>query len=178
MKISIEKVKAMILYFANYTDPNFLGKTKLMKLFYFADFGYVKKHAVPITFDSYKNMEHGPVPMTIYNLVSTAFSDPDESLLSDVIKFENHNGMHKIIPLRKFSDENRRLFSISEIKVIGEVSKRFFDSNKKAIEDASHKEQPWSSTEELDDIPYTLASKDKDSEVSEDEILLALKILG
>ncbi|HEC30580.1 MAG TPA: DUF4065 domain-containing protein, partial [Candidatus Yonathbacteria bacterium] len=94
MKIPLEKIKAMILYFAFNTDPKFLGKTKLMKLFYFADFGYVKKHGVPMTFDKYKNMEHGPVPTTIYGLISTAYSEPDESLLSDIVEFQEVNGMH------------------------------------------------------------------------------------
>lgn len=180
MKIQLEKIKAMILYFAQYTDPRFLGKTKLMKLFYFADFGYVKKHGIPMTFDNYINMEHGPVPSTIYNLISTSFSDPEESFLSDIIEFKNANGisgMHKIIARKKFTDEMRKMFSISELQVLGEVSQRFYDSNKKMIEDASHKEYPWSSTKQLEEISYALATKDEDSETTEEEVLLALKIL-
>jgi len=177
MKISLEKIKAMILYFAFQTDLKFLGKTKLMKLFYFADFGYVKKHGIPMTFDKYKNMEHGPVPTTIYGLVSTAYSEPDESLLSDVIEFQEKNGMHKIIPRKEFTNTHRKMFSVSELKLMAEVCQRFYGSNKKEIEDASHVEYPWSSSEILDDLPYTLATKDKDSETSEEEVELALRIL-
>jgi hypothetical protein len=66
----IPKLKAMIRYFATYTDPRSLGKKKLMKLFYFADFEHVKKYASPITFDNYVHLEHGPVPSTILNLVN------------------------------------------------------------------------------------------------------------
>lgn len=178
MKINLEKVKAMVLYFTHYTDPNFLGVTKMMKLFYFADFGYVKKHGIPMTFDDYKNMEHGPVPITIYGLMDNTFCESNESLLSDVIEFKKEiNGMHKIIPKKEFTEQHRKLFSVSELKMLGEVSQKFYKANKKTIEDASHKEYPWSSTEILDDIPYTLATKDDDSETSEEEVLMALKIL-
>lgn len=177
MKLPLEKVKAMVLYFAEHTESRFLGKTKLMKLFYFADFGYVKKHGVPMTFDKYKNMEHGPVPTTIYGLVSSTYSDPNESLLSDIIKFKDLGGIHKIVPTQEFTPTHRKLFSIAELKMLGEVCQRFKTSNAREIEDASHKESPWSNTDLLDDIPYNLATKDKDSETSEDEIDLAMQIL-
>jgi uncharacterized phage-associated protein len=177
MKLPLEKVKAMVLYFAEHTEPRFLGKTKLMKLFYFADFGYVKKHGVPMTFDKYKNMEHGPVPTTIYGLVSSTYSEPDESLLSDIIEFKELSGIHKIVPTQEFTSTHRKLFSIAELKMLGEVCQRFNTSNAREIEEASHKENPWSSTELLDDIPYNLATKDKDSETSKDEVDLAMQIL-
>lgn len=178
MKLSLEKIKAMILYFAEHTDPKFFGKTKLMKLFYFADFGNVKKYGIPITFDQYKNMEYGPVPCSIYNLVNTAHSDPDESKLTDIIDFENSSSMHKIIPKQKFTNTHRKIFSVAELQILSEVCRRFYGANKKTIEDASHKEHPWSETNFLDDIPYTLATKDPDSAVSEEEVTLALEILN
>ena len=65
MKISETKVKRMILYFAQRTDATLLGKTKLMKLFYFSDFRHVKKYLTPITNDVYVNLEHGPVSSAI-----------------------------------------------------------------------------------------------------------------
>ena len=180
MKIPLEKVRGMILYFAKHTDPRFFGKTKLMKLFYFADFSHTKKYGLPITFDQYKNMEHGPVPTTIYSLVSTAYSDPNESKLGDIIEFENTEGsrIHKIIPKKEFSNIDRKMFSIAELEIMANVCQRFSTANKKIIEDASHKEHPWSDTDFLDDISYKLAARDSDSETSEEEIELALKILN
>jgi len=177
MKISIEKVKAMILYFAGHTDPKFFGKTKLMKLFYFTDFGYVKRHGLPVTFDRYKNMEHGPVPMTIYSLMSTAHDEPDESLLADILEFQDVNGMQKIIARKEFTEREERLFSPAELKMMAEVCQRFYNANKREIETASHKESPWSNTALLEDIPYKLATNDKDSETTEEEVDLMMKIL-
>ena len=178
MKIPLEKIKAMILYFAAHTDSSVLGKTKLMKLFYFADFGFVKKHGVPITNDRYKNMEHGPVPMTIFNLLSTAYSEPDESLVSDVVELrKEENGMHRVIARKDFADGYRKLFSISELKHMGEVCNRFYSANKREIEEASHKEHPWSDTNLLEDIPYKFAARDKDSETTEEEVDFAMRLL-
>ena len=59
---------------------------------------------------------------------------------------------------------------------MNEVVKRFGDKNTKFIEDASHKESPWKCTNMLENIPYTLAAKDNDCLVSEEEISLMLKI--
>jgi hypothetical protein len=80
MNIPIQKLKAMILFFATFTDPRLLGKKKLMKLFYFADFGHVKRYASPITYDNYVHLEHGPIPSAIlqsrrYSLRSSIYQD-------------------------------------------------------------------------------------------------------
>ena len=55
MKIPMPKLKAILLYFGTYTDNRFLGKVKLMKLFYFLDFMHVKKYGTPVTYDTYVN---------------------------------------------------------------------------------------------------------------------------
>ncbi|NCN39598.1 MAG: SocA family protein, partial [Candidatus Aenigmarchaeota archaeon] len=77
MKIPTAKLKAILLYFCNYTDTTFLGKTKLMKLFYFADFTHLKQFGSPITYDTYVKLEHGPIPSTIKSLVDTACENID-----------------------------------------------------------------------------------------------------
>src|SRR3990167_8043480 len=104
MTIPVPKLKAIILYFCTNTDGRFLGKTKLMKLFYFLDFMHVKKYGSPVTYDSYIHLEHGPIPSTIKNLVDTAADDVDNSILADTISVERPEGtdMCRIIGLRKF----------------------------------------------------------------------------
>ena len=79
MKIPKTKLKAMLRYFCTNTNPSFLGKTKLMKLFYFADFLHVKKYGVPITYDTYIRLEHGPVPSKILNLVNSIIDDNEQA---------------------------------------------------------------------------------------------------
>ncbi len=179
MNITLPKLKAILLYFGNNTK--YLGKIKLMKLFYFLDFMHVKKYGAPVTYDVYVNLEHGPIPSTIKNLIDTAINDPEDSRLIDVVHFERikkvHRGndMIKMLPNRKFMEADEKLFSLGELEVLKEVCKRFYASNSDTIERASHDEAPWKETKFLDIIPYSLATKDIDSQVSKEEVDLLLK---
>ena len=178
MKISLSKLKSLLLYFGTYTNKKFLGKVKLMKLIYFLDFIHVKKYGVPVTFDNYVNLEHGPIPSGVLNLVNSAIYDIDNSALSDTILFERPEGteMCRIIPQRKFNERDKRYFTDTELEVMSEVVRRFGEKNTKFIENASHKESPWMCTGLLDNIPYTLAAKDGNCRVSKKEIELLLNI--
>ena len=181
MKISLPKLKAILLYFGNNTDTKFLGKVKLMKLFYFLDFLHVKKHGSPVTYDTYVNLEHGPIPSTIKNLIDTAAEDIDRSSLSDTISCEwqelsDGGSMCRIKPARKFTKEDAKHFSDSELRILDQVCKRFGDKNTRDIEDASHKEAAWTKAQLLEEIPYSLAAEDRDSQVTKEEIELLLKI--
>ncbi|PIZ00189.1 hypothetical protein COY62_03935, partial [bacterium (Candidatus Howlettbacteria) CG_4_10_14_0_8_um_filter_40_9] len=170
----IKKLKAVILFFGTHTDTKFLGKVKLMKLFYFLDFMHVKNYGSPVTYDNYINLEHGPIPSAIKNLVDTATDDVDNSLLADTISIERPTGtdMCRIIPLREFSEKDEKYFSETEMEILNKVCLRFGDKNTRYIEDASHEEAPWKETNLLDYIPYTLAAEDKDCKVSKEEISL------
>lgn len=178
MKIPLPKLKALIRYFGTYTDGRFLGITKLMKLMYFVDFLHVKKYGSPITYDTYVNLEHGPIPSTIMNLVNTAASDPDQSMLADTLSIERLNGveMKRIVCTHEFDSNDERLFSSTELKILKEVVKRFGDKNTKFIEEASHKDTPWKTTKLLEEIPYALATEDPDTQVDKEDVELLLKI--
>lgn len=180
MNIPTQKLKAMIRYFGTHTDSRLLGKKKLMKLFYFADFGHVKKYASPITFDNYVHLEHGPVPSTILNLVNAVEYDLDESLLGDAISVETSDASYikRIVPKAKFSERDAALFSPSELDILKTVSTRFSNSTGKFIEDRSHEEAAWSKTGELQNIPYTLATEDSDCQSSKEEIEFVLNVFG
>jgi uncharacterized phage-associated protein len=178
MNIPLPKLKAILLYFGNYTNTKFLGKVKLMKLFYFLDFMHVKKYGAPITFDNYVNLEHGPIPSTIKNLIDTAADDIDNSILADTISFERPKGtnMCRILPSKKFTDKERGYFTLTELDILERVCQRFGDKNTRDTELASHSEAPWNETQLLESIPYTLAAKDQDCQVTEEEIKLLLEI--
>lgn len=178
MKIPIPKLKAMARYFATNTDPNLLGKKKLMKLFYFVDFGHIKKYASPITYDNYVHLEHGPIPSKILNLVNAVENDTENSILGDALLIEIKDGsdMKRIVVSQKFTEKDKDYFTATELKIMEEVCKKFRDSNGRNIEDASHKESAWLMTKELDDIPYTLAVNDPDCLVDKEDIETILSI--
>lgn len=172
MKISLKKLKAIILYFCEQTDPKFLGKVKLMKLFYFLDFMHLKKYGAPITFDRYVKLEHGPIPTTIKNLVDDAGYDIEHSLLADTIDIERPDGtrMYKVVPRRRLTEDDLALFTEAERETLARVCARFGSNNTQSIEEASHEEAPWKESEMLQEIPYTLALKDKDCNASKEEM--------
>jgi uncharacterized phage-associated protein len=174
MDITLPKLKAILLYFCENTDPKFLGKVKLMKLFYFLDFMHVKKYGAPVTFDTYVHLEHGPIPSTIKNLIDEACDDADNSILADTVRCESVEGitMKRVLPRRGFSENDRKYFSKSELEILETVCKRFGPQNTKYIEDASHKEAPWRETSPLETISYMMATQDSDCQVPKEEIQL------
>ena len=179
MILPLPKLKAILLYFGNNTNPRYLGKVKLMKLFYFLDFSHVKKYGAPITFDNYVHLSHGPIPSEIKNIIDDTAENPEQSMVSDVISIEKIDGidMYKVTPTREFTEEDKKYFSNNEFESLRRVCLRFANKNTAEIEEESHKEAPWRETRILQHIPYKLAAHDGDSEVTEEEIemLFALK---
>lgn len=178
MVIPTAKIKAILLYFANNTK--YLGKIKLMKLFYFLDFVHVKEYGIPVTNDTYYHLEKGPIPSYIMNIVEEAFGDGEDSILSDAIRFEKPVGtrMQKVIAKRQFTDNDKEIFTESELEILQSVSKRFADSKMEEIKEASHNEAPWRETQMSQIIPYSLAGMDSDSKFTPEEIELYGKIIG
>ncbi|TRZ53788.1 DUF4065 domain-containing protein [bacterium] len=172
MQIPLTKLKATILFLTNNTNLRYGGKTKLMKLFYFSDFLHVKRYATPITGDQYVNLGKGPIPTLIMNMVGDVLSDPENSELSDTITVEtdSNSPMQKIIPNRKFTAEDKKLFSPSEMEILEQVVKKFKDTDTNSIVKASHREAPWLSTNFKDLIPYSLAGRDPDSLYTEEDL--------
>ncbi len=175
MQIPLPKLKAITLYFCEHTDK--LGMTKLMKLFYFLDFGNLKKHAIPVTYDSYMKWEHGPVPCTIHHLVDSLRHGEGDLELSDVIKIEPKQTakgeMLEISPLRKFTSDDSDYLSPQELATLEAVCKKYGKMTKDEIEKASHAESPWKMSQMLQTIPYIYASFDDDCEVTAEEIALS-----
>ena len=172
MQIPLTKLKAVMLYLANNTNPRHAGKTKFMKLFYFLDFLHVKKYASPITGDQYYNLDKGPIPTVILNMVNELSSDPESSEIADSIAIEKPTNslMQKIVPIRKFTNDDKKLFSKSEMDTLQEVVRRFKDTDTNSIVKMSHKEAPWKDTNYRDPIPYSLAGRDSDCLYSEKDL--------
>jgi uncharacterized phage-associated protein len=179
MKIPLRKLKAIILYFCENTDSKFLGKVKLMKLFYYLDFTHLKNYGSPITFDRYVKLEHGPIPSTIKNLVDDAGEDVDHSVLADTIDIERPDGtnMYKVVARRKLTKTDMDLFSEAERKTLSQVCVRFGSKNTQYIEETSHDEAPWKDSQMFQEIPYSLAAKDSDCKVAKEDIELLLQIV-
>lgn len=179
MVIPLTKIKAILLYFSEYTNSRFLGKIKLMKLFYFLDFMHTKEYGIPVTFDTYYHLEKGPVPSFIMNLVEEASQDGKETLLGDTVEFIHPKGTERMlqaISKRRFVKEDAQIFLKSELEVLKKVCKKFYNAKADEIKEASHKEAPWRDTRMSQVIPYSLAGRDPESKFTEEEIELSVRI--
>jgi uncharacterized phage-associated protein len=181
MKIPLSKLKAIILYFCQNTDPQKMGKVKLMKLLYFLDFIHTKKYGAPVTFDSYINLEHGPIPSTIKNIVDELSCDSGQSAISDLVTLNvrhlsDGKTQHQITRNRDLKKSDTDLLSGNELMLLEQICKKYFSSNGSEVEKISHDESAWKQTKYLDPIPYELAGMDDDSKFSPEEIksILAL----
>jgi len=172
MLIPKNKLKAILRYFCTNTDPHLLGKTKLMKLLYFADFKHIKKYGRPITNDTYYHLEHGPIPSTILNLVNSTIDEVDGSILSDAIYIEQtpNSKIQRIKCYHPFQETDKKLFSESELEILCSVCKNFGNMGTKQIEEISHHESPWKETQETQKIDYSLASLDADCEIDKETL--------
>lgn len=180
MNIPLPKLKAIIRYFCTYTNPLYLGKVKLMKLFYFLDFIHVKKYGAPVTYDKYIKLEHGPIPSFIKNLIDSVSDDPANAILSDTCSIEKvdvgKTGMQKVTCNRSFTTNDTRYFNNSELAVLKLVCQKYGQRNTRDTENASHDEAPWKETKLLEEIPYSLATHDLDAKVTKEEVDLLMKI--
>ena len=164
----------MLRYFCTHTDLRFLGKVKLMKLFYFADFMHIKKYGVPITYDVYYKLEHGPIPTVIKNLVDFTADDPETAVLSDAISVERVKGtnMQRVSAIKNFKESDKNYFSDQELEILHKVCSRFGNKNTLFVEEASHRESAWSNSKMNHPIPYKLAALDNDCLLDAEEIEL------
>lgn len=177
MKITLRKLKTILLFFSN--NVKYLGKIKLMKLFYFLDFEHTRQFGTPVTFDNYIHLAKGPIPSEIMDLIEKAYNN-ETSILSDSVEFITppNTRMIKMIPVRKFDVKDAEIFSESEIKVLKEISNKYKNSTMEQIKKASHIEAPYKTTKMNQSIPYHLAAKDNKSKFTEDEIKSFVTIVG
>ena len=173
------KIEAILLYFTNFTNLKYLGKVKLMKLFYFLDFTHAKRYGSPVTYDTYYNLEHGPIPSKIKNMVYELSEEGDNAVLGNVVRceFPKRTKMCRIVPRRNFTDSDRNTLSETEFSVLREIAERFAETNTDDIEEQSHNESPWKMTRRSDRIPYYLAAFDEDAIVSKEEIELVMSLV-
>jgi hypothetical protein len=159
---NIDKLIHSIIYFANHTATDKLGKVKLMKLLYYSDFWHMREYGRPIIGDTYHKLENGPVPAFALNLISeaeTCINDkPDEDDLEDTKNYVqklkesidiivgNYYGKKKL----KFNPRiefDFKIFSKSDMIIMKKVADTFYGDNGKEISEKSHKEKGWKLSE-------------------------------
>lgn len=153
---SPEKFKQLILYILEKcgSQPN-VGETVLYKLLYFCDFDYFEMYEKPLTGMKYKKMQFGPVP--------------EQSLINPVIKDMREAGLiervvrpyiHDTVQTRyiNFVSADLSLFGAETdkfIKIADSVIGRLSHMSARQIEDHVHRDFPWQSHEDNQEIDYS-----------------------
>jgi len=146
-----DKLENAILYFLSKADDPTLGKTKLMKLLYFADFDHYERHEVPLTGATYFRLDEGPVPKVAFDLLEKLQSRG--SITMTPIKM----GTHLQHRYQAKAEPRVDLFSDTELQTLDDVVQRWAKTRSSEIVAATHDEAPWLAVANNREIPYFLA---------------------
>lgn len=132
-------------------DPNF-GMTKLVKLLYYSDCAAYTKHGRPITGTTYLHFPHGPFPENWHQVRKQMEQNGDVVVIYETAAPGYHR--YRLRPRRA---ANLELLSPDDRVILEEQVRRFAGFNAAGIEQYSHQEVSWLSTEDGEPMAYELA---------------------
>ena len=132
-------------------DPNF-GMTKLVKLLYYADCESYMQYGKPITGTTYLHFPHGPYPENWYQVREQMEQNGDVEIVYETAG----PGYRKYRMFPRRSADLERLSS-DDKDILNRQVQRFAAFNAAGIEQYSHQEVGWLSTEDGQPIPYSLS---------------------
>jgi uncharacterized phage-associated protein len=144
-----EKLKAAIAYI---TSKRPVGKVKLFKLLYLADFTAYVELGESITGDSYENFEMGPVPKTLWSNFDPIVRDCVEITLVET-------GLPKPEQeMRARTDKEFRGLSLDEESLLDRIDEQYGHLSGADLRRLTHNEIPYRVTNRGDTIPYFMAA--------------------
>ena len=125
----------------------YLGKTKLMKLLFFADKEHLKRYGRPIFFDVYIKKPKGPVPLQTYSILSSyndhEYADFQDELniLREWLEIEEKDvGQPSfMMNFKRKKGFDPEIFSESELKILYEIFNTFKEHTAEQISEESHR---------------------------------------
>ncbi len=162
------KLEQAILFFLHHASNIHLGRTKLMKLLYYADFDHFEQFGEPITGARYYKLPHGPVPTEADAIIGEMERD------GRIVCGSVDRGEYVQHRCEAAEEVDVSAFSETERDVLALVANRWFAATAKEISDASHDEAPWLGVKPAELIPYYLAhyrNRFGEMDLDEDELL-------
>jgi transcriptional regulator with XRE-family HTH domain len=146
---NLKKFKEVLLYILNKvgSKPN-IGESVLYKLLYFIDFNYYEKYEEQLIGATYIKNNYGPTPKEFIKVIE------DMEAKKEIVKVEGKYFQYpqrKYLPLRT---PDLSVLKANELKIIDEVLDKLSDMNATQISEYSHKDVPWLTTEEGEQIEY------------------------
>ena len=166
---SIEKVANAIIFFVEKNIQHF-GKTKLMKLMYFADKEHLEKFGRVMFYDDYRKLPRGPVATLTYNIISSTDAKDGDDFKSYIDNFSNFIEIQKKDTNQKnsatrFNPKNsfdNSFFSKSEIEILESITKKYKTYTKEQISEESHSLKEYINTDMNDFISVSDMTENKE----------------
>lgn len=144
----MERLKNMVLYLAE----DGVGKTKLNKLLWYADFLAYRRLTCSLSGLAYQRYTHGPMPFHANSMLD-ALSDENVIELEETA-FPNGTEGTRIRPVKA---ADLSVFTDREVDVLRLVRDYFHSYNSGAISEYSHKEKAWLEVPQSEVISYKYA---------------------
>ncbi|KAB3525550.1 type II TA system antitoxin MqsA family protein [Alkaliphilus serpentinus] len=145
--LDIDKLANVIGYFSQFIDT--LYKVKLMKLLWYADAIFFRRHGKSMTGLVYKHMPLGALPIAYDEIIHLPTVKVVEELIYDDISYR----------IRPNKEVNISHFSLEELSVLEVVATKFKNFKSKEIIEYMHKEKAYTDTIPNQVIPYSLAKQ-------------------
>lgn len=136
--MSFHKFANTVLYLLK-NSPSEPGKTKLLKLLYFADFGFYREQLRPISGAEYVALPNGPVPDNFERSLERMIN---EGWLRREMRPmpQGLNPMEVFVPLAPLSEE---AFDEEEMGFLDIVLQRWGTATGSRMSTETHQEDPW-----------------------------------
>ncbi|MCD6579998.1 DUF4065 domain-containing protein [bacterium] len=146
---NIAKFKEIFLYILNkIAGKENIGESVLYKILYFIDFDFYEKYEEQLIGVTYMKNKYGPTPIEFAKVVKKMIEDKEiNQMETKYFKYPQT----KYFPLRS---PNLKILMAHEIKLIDRVLSRLSDMNAKQISSYSHKDIPWLTTDDGEQIDY------------------------
>jgi len=149
----LDKVKLdqAILFFLHRVNNSLLGKTKLMKLLYYADFDHYEEYDQSITGARYRKLPHGPVPEDAFRAIERLVEQGRIRCRNVELGEQIQDRCEPVEPL------DLGVFESHEMDTLSRVAERWAGHSTTQIITATHGEAPWLAVRQNEVIPYHLA---------------------
>jgi uncharacterized phage-associated protein len=146
----LEKLEALILCLAERAPD--IGITKLEKLMYLCDFEAAKTLGKPISEDTYRNFQWGPVPK--HFVPALDFLVREKQMTKTEITLASGRKFTELVPAKKCE---QAAFTKEEWQIIESVLGEHARKTAAQLVELTHKELTWKLTKRNEEIPYFLA---------------------
>lgn len=146
MAVDLTKLKNLILHIGANPHVQSLGETKLWKLIYLIDAASLRETGQSVTGSEFIRYDHGPVPSRGEKSLKQLSRDGGISIVQE--QFPSYR-INRVVATAHPAE---KVFSATELKLIGRICRAYGDKTAKYLSELSHLEPAWHYAERLDKL--------------------------